>query len=187
MDCSPVNLLMSILVISATNRKGSATLEISKKLCGILTNMKIEHHFVNLEDFTDLLSKQAPYKDLEEGSELVKFQDTVLIPSNKFIFVIPEYNGSFPGFLKWWIDTFSIRKSAETYKFKKVALIGVSDGINGNVRGIDHFMAICRYLKMIIYPAFVYFPSIVKVLDLWDENHKNSNRLEKLIEEFIAF
>jgi len=178
---------MSILVISGTNRKGSATLEISKKLCGILSKMNIEHSFVNLEDFTELLSKQAPYKELDANSELVKFQESKLIPSEKFIFVIPEYNGSFPGFLKWWIDTFSIRKSAETYKFKKVALIGISDGINGNVRGIDHFMAICRYLKMIVYPVFVYFPSIVKVLDLWDENPKNANRLEKLIEEFRAF
>lgn len=178
---------MSILVISGTNRKGSATLEISKKLCGILTKMNVEHNFVNLEDFTELLSEQAPYKELDPSSELVKFQELKLIPSEKFIFVIPEYNGSFPGFLKWWIDTFSIRKSAETYKFKKVALIGISDGINGNVRGIEHFMAICRYLKMIIYPSFVYFPSIVKVLDLWDENPKNAKRLETLIEEFRAF
>ncbi|MBK7359572.1 MAG: NAD(P)H-dependent oxidoreductase [Saprospiraceae bacterium] len=178
---------MSILVISGTNRKGSATLEISKKLCGIMTKMHVEHRFVNLEDFTELLSKQAPYKSLENDSELVNFQDSILIPSEKFIFVIPEYNGSFPGFLKWWIDTFSIRKAAESYKFKKAAFIGVSDGINGNVRGIDHFMAVCRYLKMVIYPGFVYFPSIVKVLDLWDENPKNANRLEKFIEEFSAF
>ena len=38
-----------------------------------------------------------------------------------------------------------------------------------------------QILKMIIYPSFVYFPSIVKVLDLWDENPKNAKGLKHLL------
>ncbi len=178
---------MSILVISGTNRNGSATLEVSKKLCGILTAHLHIHTFVNLEDFTKLVAEQSPYNTIENDSELAHFQDQKLIPCEKFIFVIPEYNGSFPGFLKWWIDTFSMRKAGESFKNKKVAIVGISDGINGNVRGVDHLLSICRYLKMIVYPGFVYFPGIVKVLDLWEENPKNAKRLERFVEEFIQF
>lgn len=178
---------MSLLIISGTNRKESATLELSKKICSLLNQKKITHNFINLEDFTDLVSSQAQYSKLEENSALAKFQDEFLIPAKKILIIIPEYNGSFPGFLKWWIDTFSMRKSVESFKLKKIAFIGISDGTNGNIRGIDHFMSICRYLKMLIYPSFIYFPNISKVLEQWEENLKHSNRIENLIDEFEKF
>ncbi|MBK8484208.1 MAG: NAD(P)H-dependent oxidoreductase [Saprospiraceae bacterium] len=178
---------MPLLIISGTNRKDSSSLLISKLICEILTLKNIKFTFVNLEDFTDSISDKDQYSSLNEAGLLAKFQDDVLIPATKIILIVPEYNGSFPGFLKWWIDTLSIRKPTESFKFKKIALIGISDGINGNVRGVDHLMSICRYLKMIIYPGFVYFPNINKVLDLWLENPKHAKRIESLVEEFEKF
>ncbi len=36
--------------------------------------------------------------------DFLKMENELLIPTEKFIFIIPEYNGTFPGVLKAMID-----------------------------------------------------------------------------------
>lgn len=81
----------------------------------------------------------------ERNSRLIKLEEQLLIPSDKFLFVIPEYNGSFPGILKLLIDNSDIRRC---WWHKKAAITGVADGRGGNLRGIDHLTNILHYLKM---------------------------------------
>src|SRR5690606_4596895 len=54
--------------------------------------------------------------------------------ADNFIIVMPEYNGSFPGVLKLVIDSCN----PEIFKHKSFALVGVSSGRAGNLRGMDH-------------------------------------------------
>lgn len=81
----------------------------------------------------------------EKGEVLAKVEKEVLIPCEKFIFVMPEYNGSFPGILKLMIDNTDIRKC---WWYKKAAMVGVADGRGGNLRGIEHMTNILHYLRM---------------------------------------
>lgn len=73
------------------------------------------------------------------------FQNEYLIPADKFLFVMPEYNGGFPGILKLMIDASTIPKA---YYGKKAGLVGVSSGRAGNLRGLEHFTGILNYLQI---------------------------------------
>ena len=65
--------------------------------------------------------------------------------AQKFIFIVPEYNGSFPGILKLFIDALEF---PETLKNKKCALVGLSAGVQGSVLAMSHLTDIFNYLTM---------------------------------------
>jgi NAD(P)H-dependent FMN reductase len=67
------------------------------------------------------------------------------IPSEKFLIIMPEYNGSFPGILKTMLDNTDIKRC---WWHKKAALTGVAEGRAGNLRGMEHMTNILHYLKM---------------------------------------
>ncbi len=127
-----------ITIISGTNRTGSRTLQVATHYYNLLQHLGQEVHLVSLVGY-DVLTRNEEVKQLE--TEL-------LIPSEKFIFVMPEYNGSFPGVLKALLDNSDIRKC---WWHKKVSLLGVADGRGGNLRGIEHMTNILHYLKMNVH------------------------------------
>src|SRR3954462_10653452 len=75
----------------------------------------------------------------ERGPAMLALEQQYLVPAERFIFIMPEYNASFPGILKLMIDNSDIKKC---WWYKKVALVGISDGRAGNLRGIEHMTAI---------------------------------------------
>jgi NAD(P)H-dependent FMN reductase len=110
----------------------------------------------------------------------------MLIPATKFIFIVPEYNGSFPGSLKLWMDCSDIRN---VFWNKKAALVGIADGRNGNIRGLDHLTGVLNYLKINVLHYKVSIPNVGKIID---ENNQImdtpiQNILLKQIEEFVKF
>jgi NAD(P)H-dependent FMN reductase len=68
--------------------------------------------------------------------------------ADKLIIISPEYNGSFPGILKLFIDTMP-HKALDG---KKIALTGVATGRGGNLRGLDHLTGILHYLNAHVMP-----------------------------------
>ena len=112
------------------------TLKVAKLYHRILSAEITGVNLLSLEDL-NVWEKHNP--------RLHKVEQEMLIPSEKFIFIIPEYNGSFPGILKLMIDNSDIRKC---WWHKKAALVGVADGRGGNLRGIDHFTGILHYMRM---------------------------------------
>jgi chromate reductase len=90
-----------------------------------------------------------------------KIQD-LITATDKFLFVIPEYNGSYPGVLKVFIDACTF---PESFYDKKAALVGVSSGRYGNIRGIDHFTGVCHYINLHVMPLKIHIASIRKEMD----------------------
>lgn len=104
----------------------------------------------------------------------------------KFLFIIPEYNGSFPGVLKVFIDACRYPNS---FYGKKAALVGISSGKYGNIRGVDHFTGICHYINLHVLPLRIHIPAIHKELDengdlFREDTIKFTNQQ---IDQFIAF
>ncbi len=124
-----------ITVISGTNRRDSMTLRVAKLYYAML---KEKHDDVQLLSLEQL-------KVWERGEELLKVEKELLIPTQKFVFVMPEYNGSFPGILKTMIDNSDIKKC---WWHKKAMMAGVADGRAGNLRGMEHMTNILHYPKM---------------------------------------
>lgn len=127
-----------ITIISGTNRAGSNTLKVAEYYYNIVRQLTPDVHLFSLKDM-DVHYRSEAFKQVE--SEW-------LIPSEKFIFVLPEYNGSFPGILKTMMDSSDIRKC---WWHKKALLVGLADGRGGNARGLDHLSNILHYLKMHVH------------------------------------
>jgi chromate reductase len=81
----------------------------------------------------------------ERGAAMMAMEKQYLVPAQKFVFIMPEYNASFPGVLKVMIDNSDVKKC---WWFKKAMLVGLSDGRAGNIRGLEHMTAILHYLKV---------------------------------------
>src|SRR5690606_32522526 len=122
-------------IISGTNRKDSMTIKVAELYFKLLTARTTDVKLLTLE--TNNI--------WEKGPVLKQAEQECLIPSEKFVFVIPEYNGSFPGVLKMMIDNSDIKKC---WWHKKAMMVGVADGRAGNLRGMEHMTGILHYLKM---------------------------------------
>jgi chromate reductase, NAD(P)H dehydrogenase (quinone) len=128
-----------ITIVSGTNRLGSNTLKVAKEYKRILAEKGVEANVFSLEG-VNLMQRDTAFE---------KIENDIIIPAKAFIFIVPEYNGSFPGVLKMLFDT----GSSHNIWFNKQALItGNSTGRAGNLRGMDHLADILNYLKITVHP-----------------------------------
>lgn len=165
-----------ITIISGTNRKDSMTLRVARYYLQQLQKHTDEVHLLSLEDLPVW----------ERSEALISAEEQWLIPSQKFVLVMPEYNGSFPGILKLMMDNSDIRR---VWWHKKAMLVGVADGRAGNLRGLDHMTNILNYLKIHVLCNKIPLSRIGQ--ELTDEGtlrHESTRQaIDQQIEEFIRF
>jgi chromate reductase, NAD(P)H dehydrogenase (quinone) len=165
-----------ITIISGTNRHGSNTGKVAAQYLQLLQQKGVEANFFSLEGLD--VSERNPAIQLLENE--------VLIPSDKFIFISPEYNGSIPGVLKSLIDHTDIKK---VWWGKKALLTGVSTGRAGNLRGMEHLTGILHYVKMHVHPNKLPISVVDKLLN---GTHLISDAgtlkaIDEQLEEFLAY
>ncbi len=170
-------------LISATNRLNSSTLKLAEYYRKQLLHQGFDAGILDLAELPEGLIHPKMYSESRENFKAI--QD-IITATDKFLFVIPEYNGSFPGVLKVLIDTC---RYPDSFYGKKAALVGHSSGKYGNIRGVDHFTGICHYINLHVMPLRLHIPEIHKEFnengDLFKEDTvKFTNRQ---IEQFIAF
>jgi NAD(P)H-dependent FMN reductase len=159
-------------IISGTNRIGSHTEKVAKEYKRILKNKNIEAQIFTLKNL-DVLHRS-------EG--ILKAESEILIPAEKFIFIIPEYNGSYPGVLKALIDNSDIRK---VWNFKKALLTGVATGRAGNLRGMDHLSDTLHYMKMNVFYNKLPISVIDKIMD--QDGHLNDETIKVISNQLDGF
>ena len=135
----PLPLSLMITVISGTARNDSNTLRVAGLYHRLLCELG--------ESDVNILSLQG-INVWDRGDELKKIEQDMLIPTQRFVFIMPEYNGSFPGILKTMIDNSDIKAC---WWNKKALLTGLADGRAGNFRGLEHMTGILQYLHMNVY------------------------------------
>ena len=164
-----------ITIISGTNRDNN-----TKKVA-------LEYQRILKEKNTDSLLLALDEQNVFTRDEtFIKMETEFLVPAEKFIIIMPEYNGSYPGILKLMIDNTDIRK---TWWHKKVLLTGVSTGRAGNLRGMEHLTGSLLHMKMLVHPNRLPISMVDKLMD-------NSNRffdigtlkaIDVQLEEFLSF
>lgn len=162
-------------IISGTNRIDSHTEKVAKVYQNILRRKNIDAGIFTLKDI-DLINKRE---------EFLQKEQEILIPTKKFLFIIPEYNGSYPGILKMMIDYSDIRN---TWHFKKALLTGVASGRAGNLRGMDHLSDTLHYLKMNVFYNKLPISSINKIMD--EEGNMDEDTLRVIngqVDEYISY
>lgn len=163
------------LVISGTNRRGSHTKRLARRYVEILQTKGIEAKLLSLKKL-NCLTRNDEVKNVEQE---------FLIPATKFIFVIPEYNGSYPGILKLLIDNTDIRK---VWHFKKALLCGLATGRAGNLRGMDHLSDTLQYLKMTVHYNKLPISRIDQHMDAQGNlDDETTKVISSQLDEFLLF
>ncbi|MBK9734982.1 MAG: NAD(P)H-dependent oxidoreductase [Saprospiraceae bacterium] len=178
-----------ITVISGTNRPDSKTKLIALACLKYLrANSEDEIKFVDLVDINIPLLTDMMYKSDGQHPVITEIQDTKLIPSEHWLIISPEYNGSFPGALKLFIDAVSVNKYEASFSGKKVSLIGSASGRAGNFRGMEHLTGLLNYLNMVVMPNKLPISSIESQIDKTGViNEATYKALYKFLDEMLAF
>lgn len=141
-----------ITIVSGTNRTGSNTLKVAKEYKRILAEKGEDAAIFSLEG-VNVMARDEAFEHIEND---------IILPTDSFIFIVPEYNGSFPGVLKMLFDT----GSSHQIWFNKQALItGNSTGRAGNLRGMDHLADILNYVKITVHPNKLPLSTVNKLMD----------------------
>jgi chromate reductase len=135
---------MSYIIVCGTNRKNS----VSKIISGVYQNLLSEKGFkADIIDLAELpvdFTESALYENSGKNDEFNIYRKKML-EAKKYVFIVPEYNGSFPGVLKAFIDGLQF---PNTFPDKKCALIGVSSGVQGGGLALSHLTDIFNYCGM---------------------------------------
>ena len=143
-----------IEIISGSNRANSNTLRIAQLLLAAYQKLGVEAGLLNLQEL--------PAELLDPGAYAVKpeafgpFQERVLAAHGLHV-VTPEYNGSFSGVLKLFID---MLKFPESFEGKPVAYVGVASGQWGALRAVEQLQMIFGYRNGHSYPRRVFIAGV---------------------------
>lgn len=147
------------MIVSGTNRTRSNTL----KVCGIYKQLLSEKGYkAHIFDLRFLPADIAFYEHKGKNSkEFTELLDRYVRPFRRFFFVVPEYNGSFPGILKVFLDLTHPRE----WNNRLACLVGVAEGRAGNLRGLEHLTGILHYMQMHVYHYKLPISSISSNMD----------------------
>ncbi len=135
-----------LLILSATNRPESKSFEIAKVYQAEANTLEVDATLVSLEELNGMSITEAMYSEQGQADQVKVLQDKYFEPATHIVIIMPEYNGTFPGILKFFLDAISVRNYKSTFGGKQVALVGVSSGRAGCLRGIDQLTNALNYL-----------------------------------------
>lgn len=173
-----------ITIIVGTNRQDAVSKQIAELYQGLLSEKNQASEILDLHQLpSDFASSDTLYAKSGKSDKFNDFRDR-MHTTKKMVFIVPEYNGSFPGVLKTFMDGLIF---PTTFRDKKCALVGLSSGVQGGGLALSHLTDIFNYCGMHVLAMK---PKLSRIEENLTEN-KLSELYQQLIEEqidkFIVF
>ncbi|MEQ8712178.1 MAG: NAD(P)H-dependent oxidoreductase [Cyclobacteriaceae bacterium] len=175
---------MSYIIVCGTNRKNS----VSKIISGIYQNLLQEHgitaEVIDLAELPADFTQSALYENAGKNDDFNVYRGKML-EAQKYVFIVPEYNGSFPGVLKAFIDGLQF---PNTFPDKKCALVGLSSGVQGAGLALSHLTDIFNYCGMNVMALKPKLARIEENMTAEEiDNALYKKLLEQQVEKLIRF
>lgn len=172
-----------IFVISGTNRPQSSTAKVAKVLVSAYQKLGLAVDSYDLLDLPPEIFQPAAYG--KKPDAFLAVQQRVLDSAGIHV-VTPEYNGSFPGALKYFID---MLKFPESFERKPVAFVGIAAGVWGALRPVEQLQLVFGYRNAHVYPERVFVPQVTAKIgpDGVFSDAAIADRLLKQAEGFAQF
>ena len=148
-----------LTLIVGTNRPGSNTRKVARNVEDIYAALGVPLQVLDLANLPPEIFSPASYA--EKPASFAPFSQAVL-QAEGLIVVTPEYNGSLPGVLKYFID---MLKFPESFEKRPVCFVGVAAGIWGALRPVEQLQMIFGYRNALLYPERVFLPQVGELLD----------------------
>ena len=149
----------SICILSGTDRKNSRSLDVAQYLESLYKVAGSRAFVVSLEQFPLHEVQGGRYGEDLPGISI--FRKPVL-EADGIVMIVPEYNGSFPGILKLFLDYLPF---PEALSQKPVAFVGVAEGAFGALRAVEQLQMVCAYRNAFLYPQRVFLQRVSRVFD----------------------
>lgn len=171
-----------ISVICGTHRPQNQTLAVVNKYADILKKMGEEVKILKMDDLPENFMVTNTFGEPSHGLDGIV--EEFITKADKFIFIAPEYNGSYPGILKVFLDAVHPR----IWKGKKAALVGVASGRAGNLRGMDHLTDVLHYLRVEVFSLKIPISRLDTLLNNGEVVDADTLKvLQWQAEEFLGF
>ncbi|OUJ72416.1 NADPH-dependent FMN reductase [Hymenobacter crusticola] len=174
-----------ITIIAGTNRPNSRALRIAHLYASLLAQRGAAHQLLDLAALPADFITNALYDNVGQHPE---FNQLVKLASeaDKLVFVVPEYNCSYPGVLKMFIDGLPYPGGI---RGKKAALVGLGTGSQGGLLALSHMTDILMYLGTAVLPTRVRLPFLDQHLTADGEltNALYQQLLAEQTDQLIAF
>jgi len=175
-----------MLVLCGTNRPGANTRKVSHRILELLQQMPDEQlpgpKLLDLADLQPDIFLPASYTRKPEWF-LREFQAPIT-EARGMIVVTPEYNGSFPGVLKYFVD---MLKFPESLVGMPVAFVGCAAGQFGALRPVEQISMVFHYRKAHIFGERVFMPDIGNAIQEDGTVGVYEERLQGLVAGFVQF
>lgn len=115
---------------------------------------------------------------------LQKYLDKI-VKSSGLIVVVPEYNGSAPGILKYFIDHMVF---PDSFEYRPVCFVGLG-GMFGGLRPVEHLQQVFGYRNAFIFPERIFLINVFKEMSADGQlnNPVAMDLLRKQTKGFTAF
>lgn len=143
-------------VLVGTNRPNSNSRKIGDLVQKIYKDLHEKVEILDLKEFPFHELKGELYgKALPESvsSWIHKIND-----SEGLIIIVPEYNGSMPGVLKYFIDFWSY---PDAFDHRPVCFIGLG-GMFGGLRPVEHLQQVFGYRNSFVFPDRIFIQNVWK-------------------------
>lgn len=175
-----------MIVLCGTNRPEANTRKVAHQAEKLL-NLRLKElgrepaYFLDLADLkSDIFYPEAYAKKPEWFAPI----QTRILEAKGILVITPEYNGSFPGVLKYFID---MLRFPESLVGVPVAFIGVAAGLFGALRSVEQLELIFHYRNAHIFGQRLFVPKINEVITPNGELGPHQERLVSLVGGFADF
>lgn len=158
-------------ILVGTDRAGSNSKRIAVLVQEIYKSLGEDTELIELQDVMKGLAASAQYgnitnPELKAATEKIEGSDGLVI-------VCPEYNGSMPGALKYFIDHW---KFPEAFESRPVCFIGLG-GMFGGLRPVEHLQQVFGYRNAFIFPQRVF------LMNVWNHFKKSETNPEGTLQD----
>ena len=172
-----------IVVIAGTNRPGSVTLKVARRVESLVREEKAETFFIDLQSLPPALYDPGSYA--QKPPEFAPYQKAIR-EAQGILTVVPEYNGSYPGALKYFID---MLKFPESLVDVPCGFVGLASGEWGGLRAVEQLEMVFHYRSAHLYGRRVFLKGVARALDEAGNprDPDTAARLSGMVKGFVAF
>ena len=143
-----------IEIVAGTDRRGSRTSQVAGLIHGYFQELKVSSEILDLASLPMEHLHTARY-DQKELKAMTAAVDRIN-KAEGLMMIIPEYNGSFPGALKHFIDHW---KFPDSFEGRPVSFIGLG-GRFGGLRAVEQMQQVFSYRDAFMFPQRTFLTNV---------------------------
>lgn len=173
---------MHIVVVCGTNREGALSRLLAKEICETYTNRDVSVDLIDMAELPPEILQPTAYKDQPPAVATIVER---FLKSDGAVFVVPEYNGSYPGVLKLFVDMLPYPQGFDK---RPCAFVGLAAGQFKSLRAVEHFQQVAGYRNAYAFPRRLFIgDSFKQFVDGKLADDELTKRLDEQAEGFLGF